>query len=158
MEAGRVKHLLDRYWSGETSLDEEQALQTYFSSGQVDPAFQEYQGLFTFYRSKKNISMVASIPTPSVTMPRTGRKVTNLRWLINVAAALLVFFAVFFGNRYQQERKQHAYVFVDTYEDPQAAYQEVKEALLFVSSKMNKGVSTAHASLSKFEPLDDIIN
>ena len=40
MKNAQIAELLDRYWEGETSLDEERQLKAYFASGDVDERFQ----------------------------------------------------------------------------------------------------------------------
>lgn len=156
METDKINGLLDKYWAGETSLEEEDILRTYFASGSVDPALSAMQPLFSFYAEKKQVNMVGDVVfTPQV---KPATPVHNLRWLINVAATVLVFVGLFFANRYQDSQAQNTYVYVDTYDDPEVAYQEVKEALRFISSKMNKGLAKADQSLNKMEPLDNILN
>lgn len=156
METDKINALLDKYWAGESSLEEEHILRAYFSSDTVDPALDSMRPLFRFYQERKHVKMAEDVSfTPRV---RPTVPVHNLRWLINVAATVLVFIGLFFANRYQDERSKNTYVYVDTYDDPEVAYQEVKEALRFVSSKMNKGLTRADQSLNKMEPLDNILN
>ncbi|NND04814.1 MAG: hypothetical protein HKN87_00420 [Saprospiraceae bacterium] len=156
METDNIKILLDKYWAGESSMEEERSLKEYFSNDQVDPAFEAIRPLFAFYKQQGEITMASEINHKPRVEPVA--RIHNLRWLINVAATVLVFIALFFANRYQDERATETYIFTDTYDDPKVAYQEVKEALLFVSAKMNKGLSKADQSLDKMEPLDNILN
>lgn len=156
METDKINALLDKYWAGESSLEEEHILRAYFSSDSVDPALDSMRPLFSFYEERKHVRMAEDVSfTPQV---RPTAPVYNLRWLINVAATVLVFIGLFFANRYQDERSKNTYVYVDTYDDPEVAYREVKEALRFVSIKINKGLTKADQSLNKMEPLDNILN
>ena len=156
METDSIKVLLDKYWEGESSIEDERLLKEYFSTDQIDPALEALRPLFAFYKQQGEIAMASEINLKPRIEPVA--RIHNLRWLINVAATVLVFIGLFFANRYQDQRAKETYVFVDTYDDPKVAYQEVKEALMFVSTKMNKGLSKADQSLAKMEPLDNILN
>ena len=46
MELANIESLLDSYFEGETSLDQENILRDYFSSANVAPHLMAYQDLF----------------------------------------------------------------------------------------------------------------
>ena len=48
-----IQALLDRYWEGETTLEEERTLKTYFASGDVDQRLQAYAPLFRALREEQ---------------------------------------------------------------------------------------------------------
>lgn len=156
MEDHKIRALLDKYWEGETSLEEEQNLRSYFASSQVAEEFLPFSPLFNYYQEAQHVRMNKEIKPPE--LPQISRKTVSLRWLINVAASLVIFIAMFFINRYSKAPATDQYAYQDTYQDPQQAYDEVKKALLFVSTKMNKGVHTATYSLEKMQPLGEILN
>ena len=156
MDEIKVKELLDKYWEGETSLEEERELSSYFVSSQVTDEFAPFIPLFAFFEEGRHIRMEGSVVQPP--MEEIKGKVINIRWLISIAASIAVFLAVFFINKKISTEQSVQYAFEDTYHTPEEAYAEVKKALLYVSTKMNKGVSTAAESLEKMEPLDKIIN
>ena len=43
MELNKIKHLLDKYEAGETSLQEEGVLRTYFTQEVIHPELESYQ-------------------------------------------------------------------------------------------------------------------
>ena len=101
--------------------------------------------------------MESEITKPVV--EKQGGKVINLRWAINVAASIAIFALMFLVNKQlKQEPNANQFAYEDTYQSPEEALKEVKLALLYVSEKMNKGVSTTAHSLEKMQPLDEIIN
>jgi hypothetical protein len=71
------------------------------------------------------------------------------RWMAS-AAAILVFAIAGIGlwNYSQQMTTQPAPI-AETFEDPYEAYEEVRQALAFVSSKLNKSQSEAMMNIKK---------
>ena len=155
MRENNIREVLEKYWDGETSLEEERELRSYFASSQVAEEFAPFIPLFAFFDEEKHKEMSAHITLPREI--KTG-KVVNFKWLINIAASIVIFISIFFINKNLNRDRVDQYAYNDTYQTPEEAYLEVKQALLFVSAKMNKGVSTVSQSLEKMEPLDEIIN
>ena len=67
MKYEEIKDLLDRYWDGETSLEEERRIKTYFSAGPVDERLRSFAPLFTAIRQEQEVRM------------QTGSKVAPMR-------------------------------------------------------------------------------
>lgn len=159
MEDHRIDELLSRYWEGETSLQEEQFLQQYFTSGSVREEHEAFAPLFQFFSHAREDEMEAEIeiPVEEKKEART-RSLRSLNWIIGVAASLVLLLGVFFSSRNDNTLTQEEFVYEDTYDSPELAYEEFKKAMYMVSSKMNKGMSTAASTLEKMEPLDEILN
>ncbi|MDD2504292.1 MAG: hypothetical protein PHG58_10675 [Clostridia bacterium] len=49
IKASRIRELLDKYFNGETSLDEEKMLREYFSGNQTDAEFEQYAPMFNYF-------------------------------------------------------------------------------------------------------------
>ena len=120
MELANIEKLLDKYLDAETTLQEEQTLQEYFTSNNVAPHLQEYSMMFGYFKQSKDETFTKTIQLK----PEKTKK--NWKWL-SVAASVVLLFSVFMGNeeykKYQQ-RKQFA---------------QIKEALQLVSVNLNKG-------------------
>ncbi len=154
MEEDRIRGILEKYWEGETSLEEEAALRDFFSSDVVDEDLQLYQPLFSYFKESGQMQMPGEIMPP-----KPGKtSIISLSWITRVAAVCLILMGFLFILKQQQSHLDTGYAMEDTYDDPELAYQEVKDALLFLSTKMNKGVNQANESLEKIEPLDNILN
>jgi len=50
-----IQALLDRYWEGETTLEEERALKAYFASGEVDERLRAVAPLFQALREEQTV-------------------------------------------------------------------------------------------------------
>lgn len=160
MEDHRIDELLSKYWEGETSLQEEQFLQQYFTSGSVRAEHEAFTPLFQFFSHAREEEMKAEIkelPVEEYKEART-RSLRSLNWIVGVAASLVLLLGIFFSSRNDITLTQEEFAYEDTYDSPELAYEEFKKAMYMVSSKMNKGMSTAASTLEKMEPLDEILN
>ena len=152
-----VRNLLEKYWEGESSLADEEALRNYFTSNEVADEFIQFQPLFGFFGQARMVKMEAEIqqlPQPN----RPSAKVLNLSWMRVAAAAVILAVGLFFVNRQLSSSRVDTLVYNDTYQDPEVAYEEFRKAMHYVSGKMNRGVNTAARGINKIETLTDILN
>ncbi len=56
MNKEQIQTLLDNYFEGLTSLEEEQQLRDYFSEGYVDPDFAIHQPMFQYFKEGRGLS------------------------------------------------------------------------------------------------------
>jgi len=138
MELANIEKLLDKYLDAETTLQEEQTLQEYFTSNNVAPHLQEYSMMFGYFKQSKDETFTKTIQLK----PEKTKK--NWKWL-SVAASVVLLFSVFMGNeeykKYQQ-RKQFA---------------QIKEALQLVSVNLNKGNDALYAVSNNLKKGNDAI-
>ena len=81
MNKSEVKMLLEKYFEGETSLQEERHLRDYFSSQTVDKEFGEYAPLFQYFKAER---------VEKVGFRRFYDRNIMLRTLIGAAACVLL--------------------------------------------------------------------
>ena len=53
MDYKYIEQLLERYWQGETSLQEEAILRSFFSQPDIPESLQQYQALFVCQQQKE---------------------------------------------------------------------------------------------------------
>ena len=145
----KVRKILERFYQGETSLEEEKWLQDYFSSTAVPEELLPDKELFqTFGSSNETIAVPGDLNKKI--LDRLDReehrelraKRISLFSLSGLAAGLLVLIAVYlFFLRTEDSTLLATNQWTDTYEDPVAAYEEAKRTLAFVSSKLQNGTS-----------------
>jgi hypothetical protein len=159
MKYEQISALLEKYWEGETSLQEERELKNYFASGAVDPRLHSIEPLFRAVREDQGRQFTAPVPAPRrLTIVATVWRT----WAVAASVAGLLFLGWLFrdqlagpaGKPMAAETKN---LQEDTYDDPEKAAAEIKAALALVSSKLNKGKKEAAKGLRKMEKVDKYI-
>ncbi len=142
-----IGKILDRFYRGDTTLEEEKKLEEYFSSTSVPEEFIPDKELFRSFRSENDIIAVPENLNRNIlaTIDEVERKATRTRRislvsLSGLAAGLLVMITVYvFYIRPDGPSLIASNQITDTYDDPMDAYEEAKRTLTFVSAKLNSG-------------------
>ncbi len=139
MDSLELTNLLEKYWSCETSLEEEQKLKDYFR-GEVPEALKETAELFRYFEQQQNMtvkqSFDAEVKKKIVTKP-AGRSASMYFNLARIAAGLVVVVAAGYFVR-EEVRKAYPTQNEDTFSDPKLALEETKKALMMISNSFNK--------------------
>lgn len=145
----KVRKMLERFYQGETSLEEERWLQDYLSSTTVPEDLLADRELFMAFEDKDdaipvprdlNAKIQNTIDREEKGSLRTRR--ISLYSISGLAAGLLALIAVYvFFLRTDTPLLLSARQSIDTYEDPMDAYQEAKKTLAYVSGKLSTGTS-----------------
>ena len=159
MDRATINILLEKYFNGDTSIDDERQLKQYFSQQTVEPDLAHLKPLFVFLKNEKSVAMPERQGVHL--RPVSGGKKTGWRrfYSMAVAAAMLATFAIggfLYQKNMEAERARIAYekLHTDTYDSPEKAMEEIKAALALVSRKMNKGKREAAKGLNKVDKLD----
>jgi hypothetical protein len=162
-----IRKLLDRFYLGETTLEEEKILQDYFFSSSIPEELLPDRDLF---RSLGNAGDSVAVPEGLnqkilKVIDQQDKKVIRTRRitvfsLSGLAAGLLVVIALYVGYFKTDNPARLAHQMTDTYEDPQDAYEEARRTLTFVSTKLNTGTSelehVVHVSKTASDPLKSL--
>jgi hypothetical protein len=162
----QLRNILERFYRGETSLEEEKKLQDYFSSTKVPEEFIPDKELFQAFGSENEIhvpddlnrKIIASIDRAERKAVRTRR--ISVFSLSGLAAGLLVMIAVYLF--FIRKDDSHSFLasgqWSDTYEDPVEAYTEAKRTMMYVSAKLNQGTDELKyiKEVKKTEPLQSL--
>jgi len=150
METKEVKQLLQLYFNGESTLEDERKLEAYFGAGDVADELKEYA---EFFGGISELSSIAGDPTiendiMDYILENEHQEKTKYRsmWKVvtGIAASVIIVLGGFLF--YQQQNQQP---FEDTFDDPEVAYAYAKQTMQYVSGKYSKGL----AELSNFEKL-----
>lgn len=138
-----IKALLEKFYEGATSAEEEAELMEFYSREKVPEALQADRELFVSMASagepvevpadlnKKIISVLSEAEHAETRSRRIG-----IYSFSALAAGLLILFSVYMGFlREDQTQVMTQYAI----EDPERAYEEAKKALEYVSMKWNDG-------------------
>jgi len=144
-----IRKMLDRFYLGETTLEEERMLYEYFSSHTVPEEFLADKELFQTIGTGDqairvpddlNQKIINSIEQVDKKETRTRR--ISVFSLSGLAAGLLIMIAVYlFYIRTDSSPLLASNQMEDTYGDPMDAYEEAKRTLAYVSAKLNNGTS-----------------
>ena len=165
-----IDSLLEKYWTADTSLKDEDVLHAYFSSEEVSEKHRATKDLFFFYGNQrkgefnldieqllnKQVSSDGEAASDNAVRPHAKEsKVFSLRKLTAAIAAIFVlgFAAVTVMNQSAQQETQYRgkYVSLDTEAEAQEAYEITKQAFALLSKNMNQGSETMKSSIKKAE-------
>lgn len=150
MNTEELNSLLEKYYKGESTEEEEMHLREYFLENNIPGGFDAEREIFRYYNLSIDIPeptdgfedrIIAAIDDIEAEIqPSRFRRI--IRPVISVAAGLLILTASYFFIIHRSTP-------VDTYTDPEIAYAETMKILMEVSSKLNHGVQT-------LEPIEKI--
>ncbi len=164
MEYKNIKELMKKYWDGETNLQEESTLKTYFAGADVHPTLEQYKSLFTYYSIAREDKSLDSIDTAVLEYiqgkaVQKEAKVRSLPRLLRVAAAVMVLCASMFvfwnitsGTNSYSNSNSNVTIYDGKDEDPEEAkkaMKELKAALALVSNKLEDGKRQALIGISR---------
>lgn len=125
MELAKIEQLLETYFEGNTTLQEEATLRSYFSGNEIAPHLEQYHPLFqSFAQAQREHSR------RELVLPKENKATS--RWWIGIAASLLVAVGVF--GFFNQEPSL-------TSEEKEAlvAFEKTREAFKMMSQNFNEG-------------------
>jgi len=174
MDSKKIEALLEKYWSCETSLEEEQILKDYFLSKEDDKNFPDSAILFQYFNQEKK-KQVENILSDEEIITRVLKSESDqindkekdvntrhyLPWygtLSKIAAVLVVGITITFFI-YRDQVKEEAVASIlqtDTYEDTQKAYEETMKALNLISKQLNVGKEQT-MKLTKFSEAQEVV-
>lgn len=155
----RIEQLLDKYWKCETSLEEEKELRAYFNESVVPDELKETSLLFKYFEEQKKqtvneIGFNQKIKAKT-TVVKSGRIIKMIFTSAKIAAGVVVLLAASYLVR-DEIRKSYPEEIVDTYSDPQLAFEETKKALMMISKTFGKAKEEA-GKIKVFNEAEQII-
>lgn len=143
MKEEDLKKLIEKYYEGESTEDEERILKDYFSRNKFIQGYEAEKIIFGYYAESDEIpepshnfeaQILAAIDASD---RKKGTQILKryLLPLLSTAAGLLILTGsyFFFVNRAEKQ---------DTFSDPDIAYAETIKILRDVSSQLNRGART----------------
>lgn len=133
MKTQKVKILLEKYYKGESTIEDENALMEYFQNNDVNEDLIDDKNLFLGLYDLKN----EKVPVPdglkkdilNRIKPLQKPKTIKLNFIISVAASVIIIISSLFFINHNKN--------LGTYDNPELAYLETKEALYTVSKYFN---------------------
>lgn len=153
-----IRHLLDRFYDGQTNEAEETILKQYFSSNDIAPELEVERIMFDClittniskpngleHRLEQQINQWNRIELST----KRSQRVISLRWIVGVAAAITLLLTMglgFYQQQMQQETLKYSEIIdkkQDTYQHPKDAYKTTHWALQKFANSINKGLKAA---------------
>jgi len=140
MKSEVIKRLLEKYYEGESTVEEEVYLKNFFSLGNIPEDLINEKEIFSYYLKsaivpepslvfqKNIIAALDSIGEASLDQKR--RRAVGI--FTSVAALILILTGSYFFFIHKSEPR-------DTFSDPEIAYAETMKILYGVSIRLNKG-------------------
>jgi len=154
-----IKSILDKYFEGESSIDEETELKTYFSGTEVAEELKPYTPLFEYYEyeSSKEVSRAFDLKLQKKLQPAENQPVVRrmypqmMRAAAAIALAIGAFWFINSGDNSIDSAPKTATIDWSKYEpkDPEEAYEKTMAALAMVSNKMEEGKEQTLKGMSK---------
>lgn len=171
MDIKYIEQLLESFYEGATSIEEERVLFDFFQGTDVPESMKDEQQLFLkLYRSEEiavpfgleskleNLIDELDKDNKSDTKPaRPKIKSINWKWVSGIAASIVIFISagLFFHKSFD---KKSDFVVQDTYSDPKEAYRETQKTMLLVSNKLNKGLQQVETVQGNVDKVNKIMN
>jgi hypothetical protein len=149
MDSNRLQQLLSKYWSGESTLEEEHELREHFQQGEFPEELRETAAMFRYFdqtkkRTLNDVSFDRDLLVKVSGKPKGGI-LQNLAFnSMRIAAGVVVVMAATWFIR-REIRDATPQEVVDTYDDPKLAFEETKKALMMIS----KSFGTAEQQAKK---------
>ncbi len=161
MTQKEIKSLLDKYFEGESSLEEEAQLKAYFNGAGVAPEFLPFQPLFQFFEAEKEASLSDGFEQNLLRklQEKPARRIRLITpYLMRVAAAAVVILGIIVLFPKQPHSHDAVAINWEKYE-PQTeeeALAEATAALELLASKLNGSAKKAGKELQKIEKTSEI--
>lgn len=147
MNTSEIEDLLEKYYAGETSLQEEKSLKEYFLNSEVPDTLKSHKQMFSLFNreSRQEISNPgfdqkisgllgeSLVNTPVI---KIHHHKSRFLFITSIAASILILIGLFFTLSEDFLKKDTIYIS----ESHDMAYAEANEALLIVSSNLNAGL------------------
>ena len=143
MNAEELNRLIEKYYNGESTEEEERTLRDHFKNNDIPEGYEAEKVIFGYYTA------AGEVPEPSedfearimLRIDATDSKSRSRKFrrfilpYLSAAAGLLILAGSWFFFIHRQEP-------ADTFKDPVIAYAETMKILRNVSSQLNHGVET----------------
>jgi hypothetical protein len=143
MKEEELKKLIEKYYNGESTEDEERTLRDHFRHNYLPEWYEHEKVIFDYYTESEEVPVPSSgfekriIAAIDQNENRNGilKVRRSLQTVMSVAAGLLLLMGSYFILIHKSESK-------DTFSSPEIAYAETVKILFDVSSRLNHGTQT----------------
>lgn len=145
-----IKSILNKYYDGEATIEEERHLKEYFRCNSIPFDYSQDSDILAFSDKEYNAILPHEILWSKIKEEdkKNKRKGRAFKIISSAAASILVIFSV--SLWYHISQKEINKFTTDTYSDPQEAYRVAQKYLGLVSNKL----SYAYVEMKPIEKID----
>lgn len=158
MNESELKKLIEKYYEGKSTTEEEQELRIFFSKDILFPGYEAEREIFRHYYESENIPVPSSGFESKIlqAVDDLERRSFRKRYITVLSSAAAILFLIGAWFFLIHEKKA-----ADTYTNPEIAYAETMKILYEVSLKLNEGtealkpvVTLANTTLNGIRTID----
>lgn len=169
MDIKHIEQLLESFYDGITSVEEEKVLFGFFTGNGVPDYMEKERKLFLkLYQTEKTSipenlefrlnSLIDTLESAnSGDEKRNKISVSHWQWIGGIAASIILFASAGLLLHKNFDKKSD-FVMQDTYTNPEEAYRETQKAMLLVSNKLNKGLEQMETVQDNVEKVNRVMN
>lgn len=150
-----IDNLLEKYWEGETSVEDEKVLKQYFKSSNIADEHEAFKDLFVFFDNESQITYPSESQSAETKTESTFKvRSLSIRKYIYAAAAIFVLAVgsiIVVKNLNNKNQPKETYSQVQEIEDPEEALRVTKQALALLSKKLNSSTKTVKENMGSLE-------
>lgn len=135
MDLKQVEYLIEKYWEGNTSLEEEKLIQEFFAKGNLPGHLEVYADLFAANEFALHPELGKGFDDHIMHRIKEDQKSTS--WNVFKMAAIGLILIITSISVFQVDSKKQ--LADDTFNTPEAALAETKKVFAMISEAMNKG-------------------
>jgi hypothetical protein len=140
MDLKQVENILEKYWEGTSSREDEMLLRDFFSYAEVPAHLEPYKELFTVQELDLNPALGKAFDEELKRKILAIDKPANSWTLFRIAAIGLILIITAISVFKVDQKPQIA---EDTFSNPEEALAETKKAFILIAEAMNKGQEPA---------------
>ncbi len=158
-----IDSLIEKYWEGETSLEQEKMLQEYFNSEYLSPQHEQFKDYFQYCVLQQNVILnsfnKSEVDASNTTTQesKTFKVLPFRKWAYAAAAVFVLGLSSLFVVQ-QMNSKESAPSLVHEIEDPEEAYRVTMEALAMLSYKYKKSEDAFMDNISHLNAVNILSN
>lgn len=142
MTEDKLKELLQKYYEGKSTSEEEYSLRVFFSENTNFPGYEAEKEIFRHYSESERMPVPSSGFEMKIVnaVDNVGKRLIRRVYItvLSSAAAILIMISTWFVFLREKEP-------ADTFSDPGIAYAETMKILYKVSSQLNRGTDAFKA-------------
>jgi hypothetical protein len=153
MDYDDIRQLVQKYWAGETDLDDEAYLKDFFSkNAEIPEDLVAEKYLFMAYRHEASQPKLTEDLVTKIEFPTKTRVVPIWKQVIKYAAVVLPLAIVGYIMVHKNQKQTSGFVIPETIKNKDQAVKEVSTALQILSTNMRDGLE----NVKQLDMLKDI--